>query len=225
MRPPAEICSGFDGLLLIGEVETSFGDDGFEFSDVGDALVDDGLVDKGPEGLGWLQLGAIGREIDEPQALGHIEVGQGVPTGVVEQQDDALVGAGSDIVREGVEQFFKEGLGHAVGQVPFGVAGRWRHKGDDIEPLEAVVTERDGALSDRSPGAPHHGLQADAMLVRGVDLDRRVGMGGLFVGEGVGELFLKAVASSSEADLGFLGRGRCRDQPIACRASSCSSGF
>ena len=77
------------------------------------------------------------------------------------------------------------------------------------------MTQRNRPFSCWSRGAPHHGFQADAVLVCGVNLDRSVGVGGRFFGKGVGELFLKAAASSSEADLGFFGRGRCNDQPTA----------
>ena len=208
-----------DGLLLVDEVEASLGDDGLEFGDAGNMPVDDGLVHEGPECLSGLQLGTVRWQIDEPQSVWHGEVGKCVPASIVEQQDDAFVGAGSDIIGEGEKKLFEEGFGNAVGQIPFRVPSGWRHEGDDIKPLEAVVTERDRSLSCRSPGAPHHGLQADAMFVCGVDLERNLIIKKKFFGESVGELFLKAAASSSEADFGFFGRGRCNDQPIACKAS------
>ena len=78
---------------------------------------------------------------------------------------------------------------------------------------------RDRTLADRRPHAPGDGLQANAVLVRGEDLDlfARVFRG--LLGIGVRELFLNAAASSGVADFGFFGRGAWIDQPIAFSAS------
>jgi hypothetical protein len=78
---------------------------------------------------------------------------------------------------------------------------------------------RDRALADWRPYAARDGLQADAVLVRGEDLDLFAGVLCRLLGEGVRELFLKAAASSGEADFGFFGRGFWIDQPIAFSAS------
>jgi hypothetical protein len=78
---------------------------------------------------------------------------------------------------------------------------------------------RDRALADWRPYAARDGLQADAVLVRGEDLDLFAGVLCRFLGEGVRELFLKTAASSGEADFGFFGRGFWIDQPIAFSAS------
>src|ERR1700731_3542263 len=77
----------------------------------------------------------------------------------------------------------------------------------------------DRTLADRRPDTARNRLQADAMLVRGQDLDRlsRVLCGPL--DNGVRKLFLKAAASAGEADFGFFGRGFWIDQPIAFKAS------
>ena len=36
--------------------------------------VDDGFIDMNPEGLGRLKFGGVGRQIDEPDAVGHRQV-------------------------------------------------------------------------------------------------------------------------------------------------------
>ena len=78
---------------------------------------------------------------------------------------------------------------------------------------------RNRTFADRCPDTARDGLQADAMLVRGKDLDRLAGvLRGLF-GNSVRELFLNAAASSGVADFGFFGRGFWIDQPIAFKAS------
>ena len=78
---------------------------------------------------------------------------------------------------------------------------------------------RDWTFADRRPPAARDGLQANAVLVRGEDLDRLFGVLCRLFGEGIRELFLNAAASSGEADLGFIGRGVWIDQPIAFNAS------
>ena len=78
---------------------------------------------------------------------------------------------------------------------------------------------RNRTFADGCPDTARDGLQADAMLVRGKDLDRLAGvLLGLF-GNSVRELFLNATACSGVADFGFFGRGVWIDQPIACKAS------
>src|ERR1700737_3168434 len=81
------------------------------------------------------------------------------------------------------------------------------------------MARRGWTFADRRPHAARDGLQANAVLVRGEDLDRLAGVLCRLFGEGIRELFLNAAASSGEADLGFFGRGFWIDQPIAFNAS------
>ena len=62
---------------------------------------------------------------------------------------------------------------------------------------------RDRPLADGRPDAPRDGFQADAVLVRGEDLDGFAGMLRRLLGNGIRELFLNAAASSGVADFGF----------------------
>ena len=50
------------------------------------------------------------------------------------------------------------------------------HEAGDVEPFEAMVAERDRALTFRRPYAARDRLQADAMLIRRPDLDGGVRM-------------------------------------------------
>jgi hypothetical protein len=59
---------------------------------------------------------------------------------------------------------------------------------------------------------------ANAVLVRGEDLDLFAGMLRSFLDNGVRKLFLNAAASSGVADFGFFGRGFWIGQPIAFKA-------
>ena len=94
------------------------------------------------------------------------------------------------------------------------------HEGGDVQPLEAVVPQRDRPLS---PGRPHraeHRLQAEAVLVGAEHLDGDAGGGRPPLRRRRPPAFFEtAAASSAVADFGFLGRGRCNDQPSAFSAS------
>src|ERR1700704_470029 len=78
---------------------------------------------------------------------------------------------------------------------------------------------RDWTFADRRPHAARDGLQANAVLVRGEDLDRLAGVLCRLFGEGIRELFLNAAASSGADGLGVFGRGVGIAQPIAFNAS------
>ena len=65
-----------------------------------EVLVGDGLVDMRPERLGRRELGGVGRQVDEAEALGHDEAGRAVPAGVVEHEQDHAVGSGARLAGE-----------------------------------------------------------------------------------------------------------------------------
>ena len=130
-----------------------------------------------------------------------------MPSGIVENEQDDASDAGFGLAREGLQQSLEEWFRHAVGKIPEGFAGGRRCEGREIEPVEPMMAMRDRTLADGRPDAAGNRLQADAVLVRGEDLDRFAGMFRSLLGEGVREVFLNAAASSGVADLGFFGRG------------------
>ena len=82
-----------------------------------------------------------------------------------------------------------------------------------------VMAKRDGPLAFGRPDPSDDRLQADAVLIRGPDLDRLVRVLGRFLRDHRGPLFSKAALSAGVAEAGWRGRGFCTDQPIAFRAS------
>jgi hypothetical protein len=79
----------------------------------------------------------------------------------------------------------------------------------EIEPLVAVLPDRDRALALGRPLPPPDRLQADAMLVEGPDLDRPLGVLGAALIHPAREPLLKASCSSALATLACRGRGTC----------------
>src|SRR5215217_2926567 len=81
------------------------------------------------------------------------------------------------------------------------------------------MTKPDGPLALGRPHPAQDRLQADAMFVRGPDLNRLVRVLGSRLSDGLLQLFLNAARSSGVAEAGGRGRGFCPDQPIAFSAS------
>jgi hypothetical protein len=139
-----------DEVAVVAKGDAAVGDDGIEFAEGFEVPVDDGLVDVGPEGLGGLQLGRIGRQEDEADALGDGER-LGVPAGAVEHEDDDPVASGAGLAGEEREDGLEELLVDPGREIPEAFAGRRRDEGDDVEPLVAVVAAGDRALAAWRP--------------------------------------------------------------------------
>ena len=58
-------------------------------------LVDEGLVEVDPQGLGGLQLGGVGWPVDEADAFGPDQAGGGVPAGALEPEEEEAVAPGA----------------------------------------------------------------------------------------------------------------------------------
>ena len=58
------------------------------------------LVDQGPEMLGRLEFGGIGRQELEADAVGNRQILGDMPAGAIEHEHDDLVRSGSDLAGE-----------------------------------------------------------------------------------------------------------------------------
>ena len=92
------------------EGPAAFGEDGVERAERLDVAVDDGLVDQRPEVLGRLELGGVGRQVDEADAVGDGEARFGVPAGAVEHQEDDAVAPGAGLRAKAASIISKSGL-------------------------------------------------------------------------------------------------------------------
>ena len=192
-----------DSAALLDQGNAALADNLFEILDSLEIGVDQRLIDKLPEVLGWLQLRAVSRLENQPDAIGHSQVFWAMPARAVELQYDALVLACarrfSEVRKDGLEQFFA----NRVRDVPHrGSAGRF-DEAPDIEPLIAVMAKSDGPLAFGRPYPARDWLQADISaqvapcgsaplrrLVHGPELDRGIWMISLFFSGGVLQFFL-----------------------------------
>src|SRR5215204_970224 len=212
-----EVCAGFE--LIVIENATALGDDVLEISKRREVVVGEWLVEDGPEVLSRLTLGGVRGQGDGPDPIRHSQVGRGVPAGAVEPEHDDAIPSRPGLTRKQRQQCSKERLGDAVRDVPEHLAGDRLHEGGDVQPLVTVVAEGDRPLAFGRPHPAQDRLQAEAVLVRGPDLNRFVRVLGRFLGNDRGQLFLNVSHSSGVAAAGGRGRGFCTDQLIALSAS------
>lgn len=206
---------GLDEVGLIGEGGASSVEGVGKFVDGLERFVGDGFVGQRPETLGRLEFGGVWGQETEMQALGDAQPLGPMPPGIVEDQDDGLVGTDAGGLGESIEDGLEQRRVDRTGEPPFHVAARRAHEGVEIEPLIFVVADGDGAFAGLGPDAPRQRLQAETVLVESPDLDRPVG--GARRVHRLAEFFLNAAHSAGPAALACRGRGRCRLKPSRCR--------
>src|SRR3954463_1190863 len=217
LGPPVEVWARFE--LIVIENATALGHNLLEISKRREVVVGERLIEDGPEVLSRLKLGRVWGQVDGPDPIRHSQVGRGVPAGAVDPEHEDAIPSRPGLTRKQGQQRRKERLGHPVRDGPEGLARDRLHEGGDGQPLVPVVTQCDRPLAFGRPHPAQDRLQANAVLVRGPDLDRRVRVLGPRLGDGLLQLFLNASRSSGVAEAGWRGRGFCTDQSIALSAS------
>lgn len=142
-----------DRRLVVVKGAASLCEGGVQVIDCLEVFVDERLVDQRPQVLGGLQLGTIGRLVDQADTVWNGQVFRPVPAGIIEDENDDALAAGTGLAREGFEQFGKERLVDAIRQVPDRFSARRRDKGGEVEPFIAVMAERNRPLADGCPDA------------------------------------------------------------------------
>src|SRR3954463_10942559 len=212
-----EVCAGFE--LITIENATALGHDVLKISKRRKVLVGEWLVEDGPEGFSRLKLGRVWGKGGERDPIRNSQVRCGVPAGAVEPEHDDAIPPRPGLAGKQRQQRGEERLRDPVRHVPEGLARDRLHEGGDVQPLVAVVTQRDRLLAFGRPHPAQDRLQPAAVLVRGPDFDRRVRVLGSRLSDGLLQLFLNASRSSGVAEAGWRGRGFCTDQLIALSAS------
>jgi hypothetical protein len=105
-----EVGVAFDGAVILLEPAAPRSNGAIEVVDGFEVLVDERLIDKGPEALSGLEFRAAWRLIDEPDAVWNWKIFRAMPAGIIKLQDDDAIAAGTSLTCEGGEQFGKERL-------------------------------------------------------------------------------------------------------------------
>src|SRR5215204_1653300 len=212
-----EVCPGFE--LIAFEDPATVCDRAFQIGQGLKVAVRERLIHNGPEVLSRLKLRRVRGQVGEPDPIRHGQVRCGVPAGAVEPEHDDAIPSRPGLARKQGQEPCEERLGDPVRHIPEHLARDRLHEGGDVQPLVAVVTQRDRPLAFGRPHPADDRLQPDAVLIRGPDLDRLVRVLGPLLGDGLLQLFLNVSHSSGVAAAGWRGRGFCTDHLIALSAS------
>jgi hypothetical protein len=201
-----------DLMDLVGEPAAALVQDVFQLVHGLDGAIGNGLAKEGPESLRWLELGGIGREEQQTEALGKSEVLAHVPAGPIDHQQDPLVRTQPQALGEQLECDLEDGRVDRRQEQPEHLACGRSHEAEDIEPLVATATQRNRTLTTQGPDATDNGNQPEPRLVLGPELDFCLGVSPSFGGQLVGEFFLKDSCSPESAST-CRGRGLCVENP------------
>src|SRR3954453_16270175 len=100
-----------------------------------------------------------------------------MPAGAIQDKDDKSVRAGSDRAGEGRQDRAEHRRVRRVGQEPHHLPGGRADEAMDIEPSEAMVSDRPRTLAPACPDPADDRLEPGAMLVERPDLHRAVRVG------------------------------------------------
>ena len=156
------------GLALEGVAAGSKGV--FERGERGEMLVDQGIVGELPEVFGGLELRGIRRQVDQMNPLRDLHQRTDVIPRLIEHEDDAPGRTRAHGTGKRRERHAHDGGVEGRGELPLAAPRGRMHKGEQIEPLEAVLHPGEGPLSATRPDWAQERLEPESMLVAGPDL-------------------------------------------------------
>ena len=125
---------------------------------------------------GGLEFGRIRRQEDQLEARGDLHQRADVIPRLVKHEDDPLGGTGAHRAGKRLQRHAHDRRVDARGELPLAAPRGRMHKGEQVEPLKAVLHPHAGPLPAPRPDRAHQRLEAESMLVAGPDLDVRGGM-------------------------------------------------
>jgi hypothetical protein len=146
----------------------------FEVLDGGEMAVGQGSIGQRPEMLGRLELRRIRRQEEQVDIVRYAQLDAGMPAGAIQHQDYLLGGTGPHLARELGQFHFKHGNADGGGQMKDGPTGGGVDETNEVAPVVAVLHGHQRALAVEAPDLLEDGLQADAVLIDGPELDARL---------------------------------------------------
>jgi hypothetical protein len=131
-----EVRGGADeiGALLQGDAASGLRI--LQLLDIAEMAIGEGRVGEGPQVLGGLEFGGVGRQKEQMDMLRHAQPHAGMPAGAVEHEDDLLGRTGTDGTSKGSELHLKEGNADRRGEMEDGAAGGGMDEADEVAPRE-----------------------------------------------------------------------------------------
>ena len=142
----------------------------FEGSERGKVRIDQRIIGELPEVFSGLELGGVGRQEDEMEALRDLEQRTDVIPGLVEHEHDTLGRTRAHGTGKRLQRHAHDRGVDGRGELPLAAPRGRMHKGEQIEPLEAVLHPGEGPLSATRPDWAQERLEPESMLVAGPDL-------------------------------------------------------
>ena len=131
------------------------------------------FVGERPQSFARLQLRRVRRQEEQMNAFRHVQFLARLPAGPIHHQQDALTWAGPDRLSK-VGQGQREDSDSDRGQEqPLTPSRDGMPKGVEIHPLIAVLDQGARAGASADPPSAEDGLEPDAMLIGGPQLDSR----------------------------------------------------
>src|SRR5215210_2841823 len=132
--------------------------------------------------------------------LRYLNLTARVPAGLIEDQKDAFVLAGSHLLGELPESHREQFLVDRGQDQPVHLSGCGTYEAIEVGPLVPPLDPGYGPLTDRCPYPTHHWLEAQPGFVLGPELDLGLRMGLLDDLYPLRESFLKASCSEESAE-------------------------
>lgn len=161
---------------LLGQADTLVGEHRVERSEIRERAVGQGLVGEGPEPLGRLEFGRIGRLQLQVHAGRQVHLRTAVPARLVHDEQDLLGRAGPNLFREVRQRAVKSRNVDCRHEQPVGIPRLRLHEAVDVFPFVPGAHERARAVPPARPDAAQDGLEPYAVFVFRPEFDLGVGV-------------------------------------------------
>jgi len=143
----------------------------FEGGERGEMRIDQRIVGELPQMLGGLELGRVRGQEDQMEARGDLHQRTDVLPRLIEHEDNPPGRTCPHRAGKRLQRHAHDRGSDGRGEQPLTAPGGGMDKGEQVEPLKAVLHPCDGPLPATRPDGAQDRLEAHTMLISGPDLD------------------------------------------------------
>ncbi len=165
MFNPGEERQGLDFRWGLFESDTFCGDQVFDLLKGVEGLVGDGQFQLGHHRLSGGQFRRICRKRQEEEIWGHLEFLAGVPTGLIQQEDDELLLVWINQSAEFVQRDLHQRNADTGQDQEIALSGLRFNKDVGIQPLILTALSDNGTLPPERPEALQDGFEAESPFI------------------------------------------------------------